>query len=116
VIDTKLAQAIGREEGWGIPGNLPTRNNNPGDLRHAPGEMHPAAAPDAVGSFATAAEGWANLERQLTLYADRGLSVQDMIEDCYAPPSENDSAKYLANICAWVGCSPQTLVEDALKL
>jgi len=116
VLDSKLAQAIAREEGFGIPGDLPTRNNNPGDLRHAPDETHPPGEPDAVGSFPTPEDGWAKLERQLSLYSERGLTVQQMIEDCYAPPNENDSARYLANVCTWVGCTPQTLVRDALKL
>lgn len=116
MLDTKLALAIAREEGFGNPGNLPTRNNNPGDLRHAPDEVHAPGDPDGIGSFPNAADGWAKLERQLTLYSQRGLTVQQMIEDCYAPPTENDSAKYLANVCAWVGCSPQTLVSVALTL
>lgn len=114
--DTKLAQAIAREEGFGIPGTLPTRNNNPGDLRHAPDETHPADAPDSVGAFPDPADGWAMLERQLQLYASRGQTVQVMIEDNYAPPTENDSAQYLANVCAWVPCTPDMLVSDALKL
>jgi hypothetical protein len=115
VLDTKLAQAIGREEGYGVPGALPTRNNNPGDLRHAPGEMHPPDAPNSVGSFATAEEGWTELERQLRLCAGRNETVAQLVA-IYAPPSENDSARYLSDLCTFVGCTPQTLVSDALKL
>jgi hypothetical protein len=109
---SKLALAIARQEGYGIPGVIPTTHNNPGDLEHAPDETHNDGTP--VGEFTTAAEGWDALERQLQLYADRGMTVQQMIYEKYAPPSENDSAAYLAHICAWVGCSPDALVSDVL--
>src|SRR6185437_4031555 len=38
---TLLARLISREEGFGIPGALPTRDHNPGDLRHSPHSAHP---------------------------------------------------------------------------
>jgi hypothetical protein len=31
-----LARLIAQEEGYGIPGAVPTRDNNPGDLHHSP--------------------------------------------------------------------------------
>lgn len=52
---SKLAQLIAKQEGFGIPGAVPTRDNNPGDLEHAPGEVHTGSSP--IGSFATAQEG-----------------------------------------------------------
>ena len=69
---SKLALAIAHQEGYFIPGSLPNRNNNPGDLRHAHGENHPGN-PDAVGDYPTATLGWDALQRQLGLYAERGL-------------------------------------------
>lgn len=113
---TLLAQAIAREEGWGIHGDLPTRQNNPGDLRHAPGEMHAPANPNGIGSFATAAEGWDALERQLMLYAERGMTIASMITDAYAPPTKNNSAQYVANVCAFLHCTSDTPVSTALGI
>ena len=112
---TLLAQLIAKREGFGITGDLPTRQNNPGDLRHAPGEAHPADAPNSVGSFDTPAEGWAALERQLELYAQRGMTVGQAIA-CYAPPTENDSAEYLQFICDGLGCTPETTMTTALAI
>lgn len=110
-----LAELIAKREGFGIPGDLPTRQNNPGDLRHAPGETHDPAAPNAVGSFATAEDGWAALERQLELYAERGLTVGQMVA-IYAPPTENDSQAYLDYICEGMQCTPDTTVSSALAI
>lgn len=110
---SRLAQLIAKREGFGIPGALPTRSNNPGDLEHAPGEMHNTDSP--VGEFLTAQAGWDALDNQLQKYAERGLTIQDMVE-IYAPPSENDTDAYLDFICSGLGCQPNLLVKDALLI
>jgi hypothetical protein len=116
MLDTLLAQLIAKREGWGIPGDLPTRQNNPGDLRHAPGEQHPPDTPNSVGSFKSPAIGWAMLERQLNLFAGRGATIKQMIED-WAPASDgNDTQGYITYLCTALGCTPDTLVSDALKI
>jgi hypothetical protein len=112
---SKLAQLIAQEEGFGIPGDVPTRDNNPGDLRHSPHSFHIASAPDAIGQIDTVADGWADLERQLELYAQRGMTLQQAIYE-FAPPAENNSAAYLAFICVGLGCTANTSVADALKI
>lgn len=113
-MSTKLALAIGHEEGYGIPNALPTRNNNPGDLRHSPHSEHPGD-PDAIGEIDTPADGWADLDRQLELYAERGLTLQEAIYE-FAPPTENDSGRYLAHVCQALGCTADTTVAEALAI
>lgn len=106
--DTQLAILISRREGFGIPGDLPTRNNNPGDLRHAPGEDHPADAPNSVGSFEDPLKGWLALEGQLKLYAQRNLTLAQAINE-YAPEADgNDTTEYLQFICAGLGITVET--------
>jgi len=112
---SKLAQLIGKREGFGVPGDLPTRNNNPGDLMHAPGEVHPADAPNSIGSFPTPAAGWAALERQLSLWAARGLTIAQAIET-EAPPSCNDTAEYIAFICEGLPAPSTMPVAEALQI
>jgi hypothetical protein len=112
---TKLAELIAQEEGFYVPGSLPNRDNNPGDLRHSPHSFHLGSAPDAIGDIDTAADGWADLEHQLMLYADRGLTLEQAIYE-FAPPSENNSAAYLSFICTGLGCSPDTPVSEALQM
>jgi hypothetical protein len=108
---TKLAQLIAREEGFFRSGTLPARNHNPGDLRHSPHSQHPGA-PNAIGVIDSDADGWADLERQLVIDSHKLVSIDPVTQAAvpahymtlrdaiysWAPPSENDSAKYLADI------------------
>lgn len=110
---SKLAQLIAKMEGFGVPGSIPTTHHNPGDLEHAPQETHDGTSP--VGSFPDDATGWAMLDRQLQLYAGRGLTLQQLIYT-YAPPEQNDTEDYLDFVCRELGCTPDTSVSDALKV
>lgn len=112
---SKLARLIAQEEGYGIPGDIPTRDNNPGDLRHSPHSFHTTAQPDAIGQIDTPADGWADLERQLQLYAQRGMTLQQAIYE-FAPESENDSQAYLDFICQGLGVPSNTTVAAALEI
>ena len=112
---SKLAEAIAHEEGFYVPGSVPNRDNNPGDLRHSPHSFHNPGDPNGIGQIDTPEDGWADLERQLSMYARRGMTVEQMVYE-YAPPSENNSAAYLTYVCNYVGCTPGTLVSDALQL
>lgn len=111
-----LAQLIAKREGFYIPGSIPRRRHNPGDLTHAPAEHHPADAPDSIGSFGNVKKGWASLNRQLGIFAGRNLTLQQAIDE-YAPASVpgNDPVAYVQYLCAAGGWTPTTLVSDALK-
>jgi hypothetical protein len=111
----KLELEIAQEEGFNVPGSVPNRNNNPGDLRHSPHSTHSPRDPDAIGAIDTPADGWADLERQLQLYAARGLTLEQAIYE-FAPPNENNSAQYLQFVCAGLGCTPDTPVAAALLI
>ncbi len=114
---TKLAQLIAHAEGFGRPRTIPTLRKNPGDLRHSPHSQHPGgpAHRDDVGTIDTDAHGWEDLERQLRIYAKQGLTLRQMIT-VYAPPSENDTERYLLVITVGLRMSPDTLVSEALKI
>jgi hypothetical protein len=111
---SKLARLIAQEEGYGIPGSVPTRDNNPGDLRHSPHSDHLAGSPDAIGDIDNPVDGWADLERQLHLYAQRGLTLQQAIYE-FAPPEENNSAQYLKFVCDGLGLPDSATVTEALQ-
>lgn len=110
---SKLAVLVAKMEGFGKPGAVPTTHNNPGDLRHSNHSQHPPGHPDAIGQIDTPEHGWADLERQLQLYAKRGMTLRDMVES-YAPPAENDTATYLAFICRELPADPDSTVAAAL--
>lgn len=111
---SKLARLIAQEEGYGIPGSIPDRNNNPGDLRHSPHSFHPPDSPSGIGQIDTPADGWTDLERQLDLYAERGLTLQQAIYE-FAPPEENNSAQYLKFVCDGLGLPDTATVAEALR-
>lgn len=110
---SKLARLIAQEEGYGIPGSVPTRDDNPGDLRHSPHSMH-TGDPNSIGVIDTDADGWADLERQLVLFAQRGLTLRDAIYE-FAPPEENNSARYLKFVCDGLGLPDTATVAEALQ-
>jgi hypothetical protein len=112
---SKLAQLIARMEGFGIPGAVPTVRNNPGDLRHSPNSSHDGEGPNDIGIIDDVADGWADLERQLQLDAERGMTLTDLIAT-YAPPSENNTQNYLNFICQGLSLPPTALVSDALQI
>lgn len=123
---SKLAQLIAHNEGFGIPGAIPTVRNNPGDLKHSPHSTHPPNDPDGIGHIDTVEHGWADMERQLSLFSDEGLTLLEMV-NLYlgfakdAPLDEsivdgNNRVPYLDTICKGLGVSPGCFVKDAHKL
>ena len=128
---SKLATLIAHNEGFGVPGAIPTLRNNPGDLRHSPHSTHPTGEPNAIGTIDTVDHGWEDLERQLLIYSQRWVSidpatklpVQDHLMTLhdlaytYAPPGDgNPTAAYLDTLCKGLELSPYVLVSDALKI
>ena len=113
---TRLAQLIAKEEGYGIRGAIPTVDNNPGDLRHSPHSSHEGEGPDDIGIIPNMNDGWADLERQLQLYAQRGMTLAEMVSE-YAPVKDgNDPNSYLAFVCNGLGLLPTATVEQALTI
>lgn len=112
---TKLAQCIARQEGFGRPNEIPTVRHNPGDLRHSPHSEHPGG-PNDIGTIDSDDDGWDDLERQLRIYGSRGMTLESMIWQVYAPPNENDSETYVRNICTWMQMPGDMSVERALAV
>lgn len=110
---SKLARLIAQMEGFGKPGTVPTTHHNPGDLEHSPHSEH--ADGDPIGRIDNDADGWADLERQLRLFADHDMTLRAAIYT-YAPPSENNSEGYLTFVCTQLGVTPDTQVSEALKI
>lgn len=112
---TKFAKLIGEFEGFYKAGSQPQRKHNPGDLRHSPHSSHVGEGPDDIGIIDSDADGWEDLERQLSLYAERGLTIEAAIKD-YAPTDENDTDRYLAFICQGLTLPPGAPMAEALKI
>lgn len=84
------------------------RNNNPGNLRHAP---------NASGSdgdfviFPTPHDGMAALSRQLQLYGDRGNNTLNGIIHTYAPARENNTRGYIDDVAKKTGFDPRERIN-----
>jgi hypothetical protein len=112
-----LIEAIARMEGYGVPGAIPTRDNNPGDIvagRFAASEG--ATGVDArnqrFATFATPEDGFKALRDLLNSPAYRGLTVEQAINK-YAPPCENATTNYVALVCHWTGLTPDTVLTES---
>lgn len=80
-----------------VGGSLAWRANNPGNLRGASSKI--GSVTGAVGTFAVFATLDDGRAAQRALYLDKygAMSVRDAINKL-TPPSENDTAKYLAEL------------------
>lgn len=78
---TRLMVAIAKAEGFGIPGAIPTRANNPGDLTRSLGfdETGEKLGSAGIVVFSSRDEGWGALDRQLSLI-QKGASVHKLTD------------------------------------
>ena len=111
---SKLARVMAQEEGFNILGSVPNRDHNPLDLRHSPHSSHAGEGSNDIGIIDNDADGWADADRQLQLYADRGMTLRQMVY-VLAPPAENNSAQYLKFVCDGMGLPESATVAEALQ-
>ena len=106
-----LVEAIAREEGFYVIGTRPQRLNNPGDIEYG----NFAAQHGAIGSdgrfaiFPDAVTGFAAL-RQLLMTDYAGMTLKAALNR-FAPPVENDTGRYLLNVCSWTGAAPTDIID-----
>lgn len=117
-------QAIGREEGFGLPNSRATRNNNPGNLNFEPWTATKFGAvletiPPGVNEcarfahFPTPEAGWGAM-RALLLESYLNLEVSAALNK-WAPPSDgNDTSAYTDAVCKWCGVEPTTILTAEL--
>lgn len=106
-----IASAIQTQEGW-YPGSVAYRNNNPGNLRYV-GQPGASAGAGGFADFDSYADGLSALKSQITLDATRGTDASgnptttiSQLITSWAPPSENDTASYIASVTSQTGFDP----------
>jgi hypothetical protein len=110
-----LACAIATQEGFfSAAKNVPILRNNPGDLRFAgqKGAITPAF-PGDIATFTSLPLGVTALFRQLWLQVASGQTVRQIIAQ-WAPPQENNTDVYLADVLDWTGLPADTPVLELL--
>lgn len=111
----RFAQAIGHAEGYGVPGAIPTRTNNPGDLKL--GDQGQGMI-NGKTVFSSALEGWLHLRAQIRLM---WLDQSDYYgpDDTFKDISEtwtagNNSEEWLATVSFDLGVSATTTLRAYL--
>jgi hypothetical protein len=103
----RIAQAIARAEGYGVPGAIPTTRNNPGNIK----------GPDGViRTYSTPEEGWQALYRQVLLmltgesrFYRPEMSIAE-IARIYT--GEAAYMNWARNVSAALGVTPDTRLRD----
>lgn len=106
-IDAVTPAKVGENPHEAIKKTRAERNFNPGNLNYAgqSGASLEAGSNARFAKFNSEEEGIAALVRQLRLYQQRGIDTIGEIVKKYAPPSENDTQAYVANMARWTGLS-----------
>ena len=104
-----LYMAISRQEGFYVEGSRAARNNNPGNLEYGPFTKTQGATggDPRFAIFPTPEMGFAALHNLFLTEPYRGLTLEQALNR-FAPPVENDTRNYLANVCVWTGANPET--------
>ena len=90
------------------------RNRNPGNLRHTAaftwrGEIAPD--PDGYCRFDSAHDGLRALALDLLTKWRRSLNTVRKVVEVYAPPSENPTQNYVANVAAALAVRPDETID-----
>lgn len=90
---------------------LSVRNNNPGNLRMV-GQSGAQEGEGGFASFDTPQAGLKALEKQVVLDTQtRGLTLSEFLNK-YAPPSENETSRYVDFVSKELGISPDDLISE----
>lgn len=105
---TKLGDAVDNfiiRQGGGTRG---LRNNNPGNIRAVGNQNHDRSGFRVNG---TMEEGITEADEQLDRYAKRGINTLGKIIATWAPPSENDTKKYIADVMGDTGLKEDSVID-----
>jgi len=98
----RIAVAISEMEGYTMAGSRALRQNNPGNLR----QWGDTPRVDGYCHFATPADGWAALRRQVAKNIGRGLTLYEFfggkakVYPGYAPSADANDPKHYAEFVA----------------
>ena len=116
---TKMMVGIARAEGFGVPGSIPSRANNPGDLTRSLGYDTTGETLGSAGIviFVDVPNGWAALEEQLTLIQNGGSihKLTDTLLQFAQGYTTTDQEAWANNVSQAIGLDPSATLSDALS-
>lgn len=112
-----LLEAMAAMEGFNVPGSRPNRNHNPGDIEAGRfASAHGATGTDGrFAIFPDAATGFAAMRSLLQAPGYAGKTVEAALNR-WAPPVENQTSLYVADVCKWCGCKPTDIIDGLLQV
>jgi hypothetical protein len=122
-IPMNLLRAMAKQEGFFKHGTRAQKNNNPGNINYGKfAQTHGATGGDDKGYaiFPTPGVGWAALEALLKTPTYKGRTLREALYT-YCPPKgdrrgDNDTDAYIRNVCDWTGLTPNTIIDDFVKV
>ena len=111
----KLAQAIAKAEGFGVPDAIPTKAHNPGDLI-MPGWTGESLG-EGISVFESDEVGWNHLYHQLVLIAINGSHVYTLdmtIEQMASKWTATQQEAWAQNVARELGVSIYTTLREGL--
>jgi hypothetical protein len=94
-------------------GTLAWQNQNPGNLVFV-GQSGAVQGASGFAKWPSYAAGWQGLLNQINIDASNGLTLSQFISK-YAPPSQNNTAAYLAQLESATGYGPDDLLSDVIS-
>lgn len=95
------------------------RNHNPGNIRRTGDQwqgMAPVQTDSAFVQFVSPEYGIRALARVLLNYSNRGLRTVRQIIGTWAPPNENDTGAYVAQVARALGVGPDDPIDVTARL
>jgi len=121
-LGSALADAIANAEGANVPGSIPNRANNPGDLKLGDigyGTLA-AAGGQQITVFPSLAAGMAALEHQISLIASgqskAGYPAGGSIADIAAVYTGGSGTSWAQNVANFLGLTPESSFASAAGL
>jgi hypothetical protein len=113
-----LDQAMAQFEGFGSPGTIATRQNNPGNLQfgsYAVGQGAVGEGTNGIAIFPDARTGFQAMDNLVGHYADQGLTLQEMLNK-WAPPNAPGNTpastqNYVNSVASQTGVNPNAPVS-----
>lgn len=116
-----FCEALAHMEGWLIYNSRARRNHNPGNINwgrfammHGATKIEEPSYNNETPRFAFFPNDSTGFEAMSSLLEGHylGLTVKQAIYR-WAPPTENNSDAYCANVCKWTGLTPETILTSA---
>lgn len=91
--------------------NAPTLANAANLPANNPGNIRPQGSSTGFQSYSSPADGLAAIDQNLQAYGKKGINTVSGVISRWAPPSENNTAAYIADVSQRLGVKPDQQID-----